>query len=552
MSDSVERFKKRQSLSNRANPSKPKWISQPTEPTKFSPDELLSSTMLRWNDEDDVEKLDADALLAEIHGHINSEKIDALIASCQRECLQAVVRPFGVAKVLFEDKEGGNVDTIHNARKGIHASEREKEAYKNRGGYDDKSKPYSERIKNAVHLDERYKEENQRISDSRKADGVKDAYADKIRKSPDNVDQDHVVSAKQTHDDPGRVLAEVTTVDAANMQENRVATDRSINRSKKAKDPIEYAKWLEDTAPQRQAKIAELKSRAELSDKERKELNKLTKLNQADPDAIRERGKAAHDAQNRKYNTTYYTSRKFVGNTLKTSASEGGKMALQQAFGLLMEEFIRATFKEVRDAWKNGFKGTVDDTFLDALKVRLMRIAESVQSKWQDAVYALRDGFLSGFFSNLITVMINTFATTAARIVRMIREGVMALYRAVKTLAFPEEGISLAEAADAALKILAAGLVTAGGIAIEEALATYLKPLGPVADYVLPISMGLVTGVTTACVVYLLNEVDLFGIHKKARQEQVLEHLTKTIDISYERCLEAAKIFDGPALPHLA
>ena len=236
---------------------------------------------------------------------------------------------------------------------------------------------------------------------------------------------------------------------------------------------------------------------------------------------------------------------------LQTGAKEGGKMALQQSIGVLMEEFVRAAFSEVKDAWKHGFKEKLDDTFFDALKVRLMRIAERVQSRWKDALVAFKDGFISGFLSNLVTVIINIFKTTAGRMGRIIREGFMSLCRAIKMLVLPPEGMSTAEAADAASKLLAAGVITSGGIMLEEALENLVKPLGLLAPYVSSISMGLVTGLCTVFSAYLLDRLDLFGVHASSRHEHVVTRLNEMIDESYERALESASVFDGPALLHL-
>lgn len=528
----------------------PEKITSTAVETDISPDALLPFAMLRMNDPVG-EETDADALLAEIHGKLDDEKIDALIDSCMNECLQVVVRPLGVGKVLFEDKEGGNVDTIHNVRDNIYATDSAREAYENRGEYDDMSKPYNERTKNIVHSGSKYIEVNKRNSETRKNGGIKDGYADATRTVHDKVDLDHVNSAKQTHDDRGRVLSKVSTQDAANIVENLLPTDASINRSKGKKSPEEFAQWLEDTAPQRKNKIADLASRDDLSDKDRKELDKLRKLDQADPNAVREQGKKARASQDTKINKAYYTGYEFLSSTAATSAKEGGKMALQQAIGLLMEEFIRGAFAEVRDAWQNGFKGKVDDDFFDALKTRLMRVAKRVQKKWKDAAFAFKDGFLSGFLSNIVTVLINTFVTTAARTVRIIREGSMSLYQACKIVIFPKEGMTLADAADAATKLIASGLIVGGGIVLEEALDPYLTIFGPAQPYVSAIVAGIVTGLCTAFIIYMLDQLDLFGVNAKTRQEQIVSRLNESIKISHERGIEAAAIFDDPLLPHL-
>jgi hypothetical protein len=52
----------------------------------------------------------------------------------------------------------------------------------------------------------------------------------------------------------------------------------------------------------------------------------------------------------------------------------------------------------------------------------------------------------------------------------------MSLYRAILT--FPPEGMTLAQAADAACKLLATGFVTSGGILLETTLESSLETLG--------------------------------------------------------------------------
>lgn len=92
----------------------------------------------------------------------------------------------------------------------------------------------------------------------------------------------------------------------------------------------------------------------------------------------------------------------------------------------------------------------------------------NLPSKWEDAVKAFRDGAVSGFISNLLTVVINTVMTTWKRWVRIVREGVTSLYCALKMLAFPPEGMTLEQAAHEASKLLVAGAVVGLGVFGEE------------------------------------------------------------------------------------
>lgn len=77
-------------------------------------------------------------------------------------------------------------------------------------------------------------------------------------------------------------------------------------------------------------------------------------------------------------------------------------------------------------------------------------------------------GFVAGVLSNLITVFLNTLMTTSKRVIRMFREGFMSLLRALKTLAMPPKGMTFREGAHEALKVICAGAVVIGGVALEE------------------------------------------------------------------------------------
>lgn len=464
--------------------------------------------------------VDADALLAEIHGRLDSEKIGALIDACQKECLQAVIRPFGLARVLFQNKDGGNVTTTHNFTKGVVATEEDREKYKE---WQNRKKLSRQERRKA------YNNASKATRDENKKPGSPDivsGYTGKTLSKDKNAHYEHITSVREIDSDPGRNLRMSLgeRVALANSDKNTTYAEAKINQDKSDKDLLKYYNSLSDE--QRE----QLGISYDLVKREYKKSKRYIAIKDAQS-WIRKDGK----------------------EICTTGVNEGGRMALQQAIGVLMEEFVRAAFAEVRDVWHNGFRGKVDDAFLDVLKLRLMRIADRVQAKWKDAAVAFRDGFISGFLSNLVTVAINAFVTTSARWVRITREGFMSLYRAMKTLAFPPEGMSLAEAADAASKLLVAGVVTGGGILLEEVIEKALAGvLGPLAPYVSAIAVGVATGLCTVFAVHMLDRLDLFGVNARTRHAQVVAKLDETISLSYDRALEAASAFDPPSLLHLA
>ena len=106
---------------------------------------------------------------------------------------------FGLAAAVLDSKDGGNVNTTHNVRQGIYASEKERQAYENRGEYD--SAHY--------HTDENYKAINKAQGELKEQGQLKDYMTGEKLAPNAKTDLDHKVSAKEIHDDRARVLAEV-------------------------------------------------------------------------------------------------------------------------------------------------------------------------------------------------------------------------------------------------------------------------------------------------------------------------------------------------------
>ncbi len=490
-------------------------------------------------------------LLDDIRSEYEHEKFNKMLLDCQNTVLENIIRPFGLGRILFENKIGGNVDTIHNVRSGIYATDEEKYAYDNREEYDS----------HQYHSHDNYKAKNKEDSKDFKEGNLQDSYTNGKIGASSKRNLDHTVSASKIHHDPGRILAGVDGPELANTNSNLNSTSETINKTKQHKTVEEYQVYIEKTKrPNLEKKISTLSNKPNLTDKEKKQLahaqNQLKELDKIDFDKMRELEKKAGKEIDAKINSEYYGGKKFATAVAKTSAVEAGKMGLQQAIGIMLEEFVRSCFDEIKDIWDNGFKsGNLNDSFFSVMKERLKRIATRVSSKWKDAVTAFKDGAISGFFSNIITVMINIFKTTSGRIVRMIREGLMSFLKAVKMLLFPPDGMTWREAAHAALKILVGGAIIAGGIMVEEiiekAILTSLPLLAPYTTIITPVLLGLATGLTTIFATWLLDKADLFGVEKEAKHKAVVSKLQAITESYYDKAIEDAKIFDSPELIHL-
>jgi hypothetical protein len=211
-------------------------------------------------------------------------------------------------------------------------------------------------------------------------------------------------------------------------------------------------------------------------------------------------------------------------------------MGAQQAFGYLLVEFFSSAIVEIKDAYNNGLEG---DSLYKDIKSRLIRIGRNVADKWKGVVEGFSAGFISGFISNLITTLVNMFVTTAKRFVRMIREGVFSLLKALKLILFPPADMSFAETMHEAMKLIAAGGVVIAGVALEEVIdklilnVPFLVPFAPVVTAVI---VGSLTAIAMSLVAYLIDKMDILGVIKAQETKFILENIDKDIDEKLKKC----------------
>jgi hypothetical protein len=484
----------------------------------------------------------AKALLFDLHTAYHAKRFESMARDMRASALQSVAGAFGVGKLVsLMDRDGGNVDTVNNARNGIYASEKESANYEQRGAYD----------KGAVRGHSEYIKAGAEMKEQAKTGTLTDAYTGKPFTAADRHDdqlkpsQDHVIAGKNVHDDAGRVLAGLETGDLANIPENLAPTALSGNSAKKEHRAAQVAQRLVRQAPQRKARLAELEARKdEWTDKERKEYKKLKVQDAIDPKLLADKEKQAEAAITDKVNKTYYTSTKFAKAAAVSAAGEGAKMGLQQALGIALTEFLGALMDEVRDLYREGRQ---HESFAKEAGIRMQRIAKRVTGKWKHMLTGLRDGFLSGLLSSIVTTLINTLVTTGRRLVRIIREGIMSLLRAVRLLVSRPNGMTKRQALHEASKVLVGAVGVAAGIALEEVISKQLLAIGLpfVADAAGAAIAAVVTAVCTGFAVYVLDKADLFNADHLTREKAIGEELDRRLQASI-RDLEGQAAFLSP------
>ena len=490
-------------------------------------------------------------------GSYSEQRVDQLIDECTKTALQQIIGPFGLSAAMFDDRDGGAVDTIHNAKQGIMSDEL-KTDYGKRGAYDS-GKAHSGA----------YTKRRDELNEQKKGGTLKNAYSGKTFDADDKTALDHVMAAKEVHDDPARVLAELDTADLANIEENLQMTGFSLNSSMREKSMEKFIQDLEEKKEERRERIKELEGKDALTKDESDELNKLQQQEEFDPEIARKLDRQARKAIEKAESKAYYKFikkdkngkihlSKFAKNQLKAGGKEAARNAIRAALGELLVVLVNQTFLEVK-AFIKERKQSTENVFVE-IQNRLKRVVAKVLAKlkqWKENLKNMAEGFISGFCSSLVTTLINVFATTAKRFVRAIREGIFSLVKAFKILFFRPAEMPEEEAMKTVIKLLSGVAVTTLGIAAETAVNTFIQsvPLvGQFASIITPAVMGILTGIAIALISYYVDMVFHFAKMREETFKELLnagklqgvyaELLTKTgerfvsMGEAYERMIE--------------
>ena len=386
--------------------------------------------------------------------------------------IESIITSFGL-DFIIKDQYGGDVDTINNVRKVGQSSpdgkdvmtyknKQNEQNYNNRGDYN--SSEY--------HSSSAYKNKNKEISAQRKSGKLVDSYTGKKIKQNDKSDLDHVISAKEIHDDRGRVLAGLDGVDLANSDENLKATNPHTNRTKKADTMDDFL------------------------DKHGDEYTDKQKENMKDID------KQARAAYEKKLAKTYYTSPQFANDTALAAGKVGVKMGLREAFGFMFANIwfeIKAEFEKAN--LKENFEfGAFFNTLGNAVK---QGIDKSMSIK---SIGKLLQGTVAGALSSFTTTICNIFFTTAKNVVKIIRQSYASIVQALKVLFINPDHYTFSEKLVAVSKIIATGASVVLGTIVTEAInSTPIGAIPVLGDVISAFCGSMVTGILSCTLLYLID-----------------------------------------------
>lgn len=456
-----------------------------------------------------------------------------VISQYEKVVVKSIITSFGLDFLLFDDRRGGDVDTIHTVRDTSVVDYANKD---NQKDYDNLEK-YNSR---AYHTSSSYIDKNRSVSEKKKSGNLQDAYTGKKVSRNANIDLDHGIAAKTIHDDPGRILAGLDGIDLANANSNLNPTDRSINRSMGKKDISEFIKYLHDTRDQRQAKIRELKSQNALSDKERNELNKLEKLEEVDVNKLKEIDDKARQEYESKINSTYYTSKKFMKDVANASLKSGVKLGIRQALGTIFME-LWITIREEIPGTIEKLKGNLEiGKLFHELGEILKKAFEKIKIKYKELISSFKDGLLSGILSSISSTVINIFFTTAKSVGRILRTSWVSITEAIKIIALNPDRLRYGDQIKAVTKIISTCVAVICGSLIQEAISTAI-PAIPVVSEVLPIFMGtMVTGIMTVSFIYFIDNSETVK-----KMVEYLNQFTDKMELTLEYYEEANRMLDS-------
>ncbi len=418
--------------------------------------------------------------LAQSFATVEAEKMEKATVfseiwdSYKRTILHSIVTSFGL-DFIIRDQNGGDVDTIHNVREtGQYKNAQNALDYQTRGDYDS----FEYHGGNAFYREFKH--------DARSKFELDDAYfpnhkvyygkSRDLKENPfKQASLDHVISAKEIHDDPGRVMAGLDGSDLANQEYNYAFTNASFNSSMGHMSIEEYIQWREDHGDP--LPLEPIK-------------------------ALREKDSAARKEYERRVNGAYYTSSRFIADATKAATNLGVRMGLRQALGFVFLEVWFACEKEV----KNLPSGVGFGSCLSAIKRGIQNGIESSKSKYKDILKQFGEGFVSGALASLGTTLINVFVTTNINMVKYIRQISVVVIQTGKILLINPDDLRLGDQLKAAtVSIITGASVLAGTFIGNQIAKTPLGQHGVVGTVVQNFCSALVSGLFSCTILVLID-----------------------------------------------
>ncbi len=379
----------------------------------------------------------------------------------ERVILQSLVTSFGLDG-LIHDQRGGDVDTIYNVRHekdengAVFKNASNKAAYDNRGKYDTAAYHSDSRYRSIVNKARKEFDENGKTIDDAYVPGNKVIPRGNSTIPRGKQGQlDHVVSAENIHNDPGRILAGLDGKELANCPENLRYTNAALNRNMSKMSVDEYIEWCEKHPDQ---------------------VNYNGKKGEPLPESVKKRLRSEYDRAKSEYDAklakAYYTSPKFMKDTAKAAGKVGVQMGIRQALGFVFVEVYFGAKEELQTVPAGS---SLSDMF-EAVGRGIRKGFDNAREKRKELIAKIEEGFTAGALSSLTTTICNIFFTTAKNLVRCIRQIYASVVQAGKVLLFNPDNLMLGDRIKTATVIMATCASVLVGTAVGDLISK--TPLG--------------------------------------------------------------------------
>lgn len=434
-----------------------------------------------------------EVLLARVRQQQRVEVVDRLAEDCGRAILSALVRPFGLAGLLFRGLDASRQTELLQQRENADLNYHERP-------YHDGSREYR-----AARRDLHRQADEGTLHDIYAPDRNLSERVNGRRQ----YDTEHVIASKAVHDKAhGRVLSRLATSETeraaiANQSENLGATDQSLNRSKGEHALLE---WMD--APSRQDPS---RTNAEFHGMDREA-----------SEAAYARASAAIERELR------MAELQFVTKNTWHAVSSGVRMGIQQALGLVLIEVVAGVWTEVRRLWRLGEMPVVTD-LSEAVRAVAKRVASRREAVWT----AFKVGTLGGFLGSVAAIVVNQLVRGVRNLARLVREGATSVVEAGRLMANASGDRSAG--VHAASKVLVTGAGVLLGVAVEEALVATLHgsavglALGPAVQPLAMVLGALTAGLVGAVGSHYIEQADVLEVRAEAEHDRVMAELDRLL-----------------------
>ena len=420
-----------------------------------------------------------------------SNVFDTLWSEYERIVMHSLVTSFGL-DFLVQDQHGGDVDTIHNVRQVGSDPEMEYKNSRNKASYDSRG----EYDTAAYHSDKKFREvkHNDRAAFDKNGTMLKDAYVPGNTLIPRNNKTiprerqgqlDHVISAHEIHDDPGRILSGLDGIELANNPKNLRYTNADLNRNKGDKSIEDYIAWCN-----------------EKPDKVNQGGRKGKPLTKAVEQKMRSTDKRARKEYNAALAREYYTSPGFAKDAAFAAKNRALEMGMRQALGFVFIEIWMSAKEKLRLVPSEGDFGDM----LTAVGHGINNGLENARKNYKEVLAKLGEGFTSGALASLTTTLCNIFFTTARNLVRYIRQIYASVVQAGKVLFFNPDNLLYGDRIRTTTIILASGAsVLAGTVAGDLIAKTPIGAMPEIGSIVTTFCSTMVSGLLSCTFLVFLD-----------------------------------------------